>query len=88
MNIGWPEALVIAIIVIGGVALISTWVASRAGVASEKAKGTNVEQYGKLVADYEDLTRETREVQAAMQADLAGLREKVASIERMMREVG
>jgi hypothetical protein len=88
MNIGWPEALILAIIVIGVVALISTLVASRAGVDAEKAKGTTAEQFGKLVADYEGLAKETREVQSVMQTDLAELRAKVESIEHMMREVG
>ncbi len=88
MNIGWPEALILAIIVIGVVALISTLVASRAGVDAEKAKGTSTEQYRKLVSDYEGLAKETREVQSAMKADLAELRAKVESMEHMMREVG
>lgn len=86
-TIGWPVAVVLVIVIIGGVALLSTIVASNAGVASEKTKGQFADQYRGLVGDYEKLTQETRDLQAAMQADLAELRKTVDSIEHMMREV-
>jgi hypothetical protein len=88
MSIGWPAAIIIVILIIGWVALLSTVIAARAGVDAEKAKGTSTEQYRKLVSDYEELTRETREVQTAVRDDLAELRAKVESMEHMMREVG
>ncbi|HEY5160375.1 MAG TPA: hypothetical protein VII83_04805 [Gaiellaceae bacterium] len=84
---GWPLVVVIAIIVIGGTAFFSTVVGGNASVAVEKAKGENDEQYRLLAADYETLAKETRDASTAMQADLAKLREKVDSIEHMMREV-
>jgi ABC-type transport system involved in cytochrome bd biosynthesis fused ATPase/permease subunit len=84
----WPLAVILAIVVIGAVALISTLVASRAGVKAEEAKAKGGEHYRALAADYEALARETRDLQAAMQADLAELRTKIESIERMMSEVG
>jgi uncharacterized protein YoxC len=88
MSIGWPLAIVAVAIVLGGVALISTVLAARAGVAAEEVKGKNGEQYKRLAADYEKLATETREAMTAMRTDLADVRSKVESIEHMMREVG
>ena len=84
---GWPEVVIIAVVVIGAVALISTVVAARASERSEETKGKWTGEYQKLVGDYEALAQEMKDGQTAMQADLAGLREKVESIEKMMREV-
>ena len=88
MTIEWPLAVIVVAIVIGGVALISTVLAARAGVETEEAKGKHGEQYKMLAADYEALAKETRDTQAKMRTDLADLRAKVESIEQMMREVG
>ena len=85
---GWPLVVVIAIVVIGGVALLSAVVAGNASVAAEKAKGEYGEQYRLIAADYEKLAQETRDAAKVMQTDLATLRAKVDSIEKMMREVG
>jgi outer membrane murein-binding lipoprotein Lpp len=85
---GWPLVVVIAIVIIGGVALFSAVVAGNASVAAEKAKGEYGEQYRMIAADYETLAKETRAAAQTMQADLAKMREKVDSIENMMREVG
>jgi len=85
---GWPAAIVIAVIVIGVVAFASTIVAGNASVGTEEAKGKYGEQYRMIAADYETLAKETRDASQAMQGDLAKLREKVDSIEHMMREVG
>jgi len=85
---GWPLVAVIAIVIIGGVALLSSVVAGNASVAAEKAKGEYGEQYRMIAADYETLAKETRDTTSAIQADLATLREKVDSVEKMMREVG
>jgi hypothetical protein len=85
--IGWPAAVIVMVLIIGGVALFSTVVASNASVASEKTKGKWADQYGELVGNYEGLARDTRDLQAALQAELAELRQKVDSIEHMMREV-
>jgi hypothetical protein len=87
MNIGWPAALILVIVIIGVVIAVSTWIGMRGAVTAEQAKGKSGEQYRKLAADYETLVKESRDVQAAMQADLVELRTKVDSIERMMREV-
>ena len=85
---GWPVAIILIIVILGVVALLSTIVAGNASVANEEAKGKNGEQYRMLAADYETLAKETRDSATAMQADLAKMREKVDSIEHMMREVG
>ena len=85
---GWPVAIIVIIVILGVVALLSTIVAGNASVANEEAKGKNGEQYRVLAADYETLAKETRDAATAMQADLAKMREKVDSIEHMMREVG
>lgn len=85
---GWPVAIIVIIVILGVVALLSTIVAGNASVANEEAKGKNGEQYRALAADYETLAKETRDAATAMQADLAKMREKVDSIEQMMREVG
>ena len=52
-TIGWPVAVILVIVVIGAVALLSTIVASNAGVASEKTRGKFADQYGELVSRYE-----------------------------------
>lgn len=88
MSIGWPLAIVLVAIVLGGVSLLATQMAAKAGVAGEEAKGKYGEQYRMLAADYEKLAKEMRDSQLAMQGDLADMRAKVESIEKMMREVG
>lgn len=88
MTIGWPVVVVLAIVMVGVAAVLSAVIAGRAQVASEAEKGKSGEQYRALATDYEGLAKETRDVQKAMQADLAELRKRVESIERMMREVG
>ncbi|MHB8060688.1 MAG: hypothetical protein ACYDHO_07650 [Gaiellaceae bacterium] len=85
---GWPEATVIVFVIIGVIAFASTLAAGKAAVWTEEAKGKYGEQYRKIAADYETLAKETRDTTSAIQADLATLREKVDSVEKMMREVG
>lgn len=85
--IGWPGAAIAIFVLIACAAVLSTVYGSKAAVRAEEAKGKNGEQLRRLAADYETLARETRDLQTVMQADLAELRQKVDSIERMMREV-
>lgn len=84
---GWPLVVVIVIVVIGIAATLSSVVAGNASVEAERAKGQNGEQYRLLSADYEKLAQETRDTVKTIQSHLATLREKVDSIEKMMREV-
>jgi polyhydroxyalkanoate synthesis regulator phasin len=88
MNIGWPAAIVLATLIMGGVILLVSQMATRGSIATEEAKGKYGEQYRMLAADYEKLAKETKDAESAIQADVAVLREKVDSMERMMREVG
>jgi len=88
VTIGWPEVVVQAIVMVGVVAVVSAVMVGRALAARKADKGTSGGQYRALAADYEGLAQETRDVQKTMQADLAELRKRVESIERMMREVG
>ena len=48
----------------------------------------NREDFEALNAEYTKLAQETRDAQAAMQADLAAIRSSVESIEQMMHDVG
>ena len=88
MNIGWPVAIVLVAIVLGGVSLLATWLAANSSAAIEEAKGRNGEQCRTLSADYEKLANETRDSLGAVQADMASLKTAVESMEQMMREVG
>ncbi len=85
---GWPEALVAAIVIFSASMGFIAVAAGRSTVRAEEAKGKNGEQYRVLAAEYETLAKETRDAAKAMQADLAELREKVGSIEHMLQEVG
>ena len=88
MNISWP-AMWIAVVALAFLGMVAMSVISgRAEVAKEEAKGKYGEQYRMLAADYEKLAKEMRDVTVAIQSDLAATRERVDSIERMMKEVG
>jgi hypothetical protein len=88
VTIGWPLVVIFAIIMVSVVAVISAAIAGRAAMNSVAQEGKSDEHYRTLAADYEGLAKQTRDVQNAMQADLADLRKRMESIERMMREVG
>lgn len=86
-TIGWPLALVAVFVLIVCAVVLSTIFGGRAAIASERVKGDSGEQYRKIAADYEALARENRDLGATIQAELTALREKVDSIEAMMRDV-
>ncbi len=86
-TIGWPLALVAVFVLIVCAVVLSSIVAGRSAVASERIKGDSGEQYRQIVADYETLARETRDLESTIQAELTALREKVDAIEAMMRDV-
>jgi hypothetical protein len=88
MTIDWPVALII-LVLIAVVGAIISGILNRPHdlalkIISEKYAG----QYQALASDYAALSKETRDLHKAMQTDLAEMRGKVESIERMMREVG
>ncbi len=62
--------------------------AASSGSLEAVGSWTSREQYHALATDYESLAKETRDAQKTMPADLAEIRKRVESIERMMREVG
>jgi hypothetical protein len=84
----WPAAIVLVALILGGVSILATQMAARSAVAAEEAKGKYGEQYRMIAADYETLAKETKDAEIAIQADIAAMRQKVESIEAMMREVG
>lgn len=83
---GLPWVLIVGIVILG--IIVMTIISANASVAAEKAKSENGEQYRLMAADYEKLAQEARDNVKTIRSDLATLREKVDSIERMMREVG
>ena len=87
MTLEWPAAILIMFIILSvGVALGGPTRRRHAlQLAEIKEKGH--EEYQALAEKFEGLARETRDLQAAMQSDLASVRASVASIETMMREV-
>ncbi len=88
MSIGWPAAIVLVAIIMGVATLVMTQMATRGSIQVEDAKGKYGEQYRMLAADYETLAKETKDAEASIKADVTVLREKIESIEHMMREVG
>ena len=87
MTLGWPEAILIMFVILSvGVALGGPTRRRHAlQLAEVEAKGH--EEYRSLAEKFSALAQETRETQAALQADLAAVRVSVASIDAMMREV-
>jgi uncharacterized protein YoxC len=81
MTIDWPVALIILVLIIVVGAIVSGILNHPHDVALK----TISEKY---TSQYQALSQETRDLQKAMQTDLAEIRAKVESIERMMREVG
>ena len=87
MDISWPGAIIVIFvaIMIGSAAV--AWMSGRSSLAIEEAKGRNGEQYRTMAVSYEELAKEMRDSTSAIQADLAAMRERVDSIDKMMREV-
>jgi hypothetical protein len=87
MTLEWPAAILIMFVILSvGVAIGGPTRRRHAlQLAEVKAKGQT--EFRALADKYEALAQETRDVQAAMQSDLAAVRVSVASIEAMMRDV-
>ena len=81
MTIDWPAAMIIVVLIVA-VAGVSSGILNH---PHDVALKTISEKYA---SQYQALAQETRDLLKAMQADLAEMRAKVESIERMMREVG
>jgi uncharacterized protein Yka (UPF0111/DUF47 family) len=81
MTIDWPLAMIITVLIVA-VAGVSSGILNH---PHDVALKTLSEKYA---SQYQALAQETRDLQKGMQTDLAEMRAKVESIERMMREVG
>jgi hypothetical protein len=81
MTIDWPLAMIITVLIVAVAGVYSGILNHPHDVALK----TLSEKYA---SQYQALAQETRDLQKTMQTDLAELRAKVESIERMMREVG
>ena len=88
MNIEWPVALIILVLIVVVGAIASGILNRPHDVALKIISEKYATQYQALVSDYAALSKETKALQQAMQTDLAEMRAKMESIERMMREVG
>ena len=88
MTIEWPTAFLIVTLVFFALVAFSTPSRKRHEVQMAEIKAKSGEQYRALSDKYEELTQQTHELQAGMQADLAVVRASVESIEKMMRDVG
>jgi hypothetical protein len=86
-NITWPVAIIVIFVAVMVGSAVMAYMSGRSSLAIEEAKGRNGEQYRALAANYEELAKETRDSTAAIRADLATMRERVDSIDKMMREV-
>ena len=87
MTLEWPAAILIMFLVFVAVVAASEPRRRRHELQMAQVKATGHEEYRALADKFSALAQETRDAQAAMQADLAAVRVSVASIESMMREV-
>jgi hypothetical protein len=87
MTLDWPAALLIMFLVFVVLVGASEPTRRRHELQMAQVKATGHEEYRALAEKFEALAQETRDGQAAMQADLAAVRASVASIETMMRDV-
>ena len=87
MTLEWPAAILIMFLVFVAVVAASEPRRRRHELQMAQVKATSHEEYRALAERFSALAQDTRDTQAAMQADLAAVRVSVASIESMMREV-
>ncbi len=87
MTLEWPAAILIMFLVFVVLVAASGPTRRRHELQMAEVKAKGHEEYQALAEKFEALAQETRDTQAAMQADLAAVRVSVASIEAMMREV-
>jgi len=83
-----PLGFTLTIIVFFAVASLGLPSYRRQQLKLAEIKSRSGEQFEALNAEYTKLAQETREAQAALQADTAAIRASVEAIEQMMRDVG
>ena len=87
MTLEWPAALLIMFVIFVVLVVASGPTRQRHELQMAEVKAKGHEEYQALAEKFEALAQQTRDTQAAMQADLAAVGVSVASIEAMMREV-
>ena len=83
-----PLGFILTVIIFFAVASLGLPSHRRQQIKLAEIKARGVEEFEALNAQYATLAQETRDAQAAMQADIAAIRTSVESIEQMMRDVG
>jgi hypothetical protein len=83
----WPAAILIMFVILSVGVAIGGPTRRRHALQLAEIKAKGHEEYQVLAEKFEALARETRDAQAAMQADLAAVRVSVQAIETMMRDV-
>jgi membrane protein required for beta-lactamase induction len=88
MNIDWPVAFIILALIAAVGGLGAEALKHRLNASERDVKAEYEERYRMLASDCTSLAKEMHEDQKAVRSDLADMRAKVESIERMMRDVG
>jgi hypothetical protein len=87
MTLDWPVAVLIMFLVFVAVVVVSEPRRRRHELQMAEIKGKGLEEYRALAEKFEALAQESRDLQAAVRADLDAVKVSVASIDSMMREV-
>ena len=87
MTIEWPAAVLIMFLVFVVLVAASEPTRRRHELQMAEVKAKGHEEYKALAEKFESLAQETRDLQSAIQTDLAAVRASVEAIETMMRDV-
>jgi hypothetical protein len=87
MTLDWPAAILIMFVILAVGVGVGGPNRRRHALQLAEIKASGHEEYKALAEKFEALAQETRDAQAAMQADLGAVRVSVEAIEKMMREV-
>jgi hypothetical protein len=87
MSITWPVALIIVTVIAALTAFITIMATSGMRMEREKTNADRADDYKKIIDDFAALSSDLKAGQASIAADVADMRIKVDSVERMIREV-